>query len=53
MKSHKSKMSIYGYRLAKRADAAAIFDVLEEVALEIPVRSILLIEKNYYSSASN
>jgi hypothetical protein len=38
MKSHKSKMPIYECRLAKRADAAAIFDVLEEVAPEIPVR---------------
>jgi len=31
-------MPIYGYRLAKRADAAEIFDVLEGVAPEIPMR---------------
>ncbi len=36
MKSH--KLPIYGYRLAKKADASAIFDVLKEIAPEIPVR---------------
>jgi hypothetical protein len=53
MKSHKSKMPIYGYRLAKRADAAEIFDVLEEVAPEIPVRLELPTERSYCSSASD